>query len=355
VIREFRPESASVSRNTVCTGGVAEVVVRVAAAFAAALVLASVPALAQDGQGQQPPQAQTPTFRSAAALVALNVTVQDRGAKFVRDLQSSDFVVYEDGVKQDVRFFESTHVPLDLIVLIDTSTSMRDKLDAVHDAASAFLRTLRPEDRGAVVSFATSVSVLQPLTPDQTRLQDAIRSTRAGGNTCLNNAVYVALKQFGQAARPDGEVRRQAIVMLSDGADTASVVGFEDVLGLARRLGVSIYTVSLQTPMETQAVYGRTEEDANYTLKTLARETGAQAFFPAPSGLRSVYASIASELASQYSIGYVPANGQADGKFRRVQVQVVTRPDLHSRTRLGYTAAAAASLSARAAAGGEQR
>jgi len=335
--------------------GGAEVVVRVAAAFAA-LVLASVPALAQDGQGPQPPQPQTPTFRSAAALVALNVTVQDRGAKFVRDLQPSDFVVYEDGVKQDVRFFESTHVPLDLIVLIDTSTSMGDKLDVVHDAASAFLRTLRPDDRGAVVSFATSVTVLQPLTSDQPLLQDAIRSTRAGGNTCLNNAVYVALKQFGQAARPDGEVRRQAIVMLSDGADTASLVSFEDVLGLARRLGVGIYTVSLQTPTEagSQALYGRAEADANYTLKTLARETGAQAFFPAPSGLRSVYASIASELASQYSIGYVPANGQADGKYRRVQVQVVTRPDLHSRTRLGYTAAAAASLSARAA-GGEQR
>lgn len=309
---------------------------RVAAACAAALVLGFA-----HGAQAQPPQADTPTFRSHAALVALNVTVMDRGARFVPDLQPADFVVYEDGVKQQVQFFESTHVPVDLIVLIDTSTSMRDKLDAVHAAASAFLKTLRPEDRGAVVSFASTVSVLQPLTSDQGLLQAAISSTHASGNTCLNNAVYIALKQFGQAARQDGEVRRQAIVMLSDGADTASLVSFDDVLGLARLMGVSIYTVSLQDG-QRQAVYrGRDLEDADYVLKALARETGAQAFFPAPAGLKGVYASIASELASQYSIGYVPANGQADGRFRRVQVQVVTRPDLQSRTRLGYTAAAA--------------
>ena len=79
-------------------------------------------------------------------------------------------------------------------------------------------------------------------------------------------------------------------------------------------------------------------EEADITMKALAKETGAQSFFPSPTGLKAVYASIASELASQYSIGYVPVNGQADGTFRRVNVQVVTRPDLRSRTRLGYTA-----------------
>jgi VWFA-related protein len=330
--------------------------VKVAAAFAAVLALGSTPALAQDGR--QAPQAATPTFRSSAALVALNVTVQDRGARFVRGLQPEDFVVYEDGVKQDVQFFESTHVPVDLIVLIDTSTSMRDKLDVVHEAASGFLKTLRPEDRAAVVSFANSVTVLQPLTSDQNRLQSAIAGTRAGGNTCLNNAVYIALKEFGQAARQDGDVRRQAIVLLSDGADTASVVSFDDVQGLARRMGVSVYTVSLQSAEDAQrqAISARRGvEDADYTMKTLAKETGAQAFFPTPAGLRGVYASIASELASQYSIGYVPANGQADGKFRHVNVQVVTRPDLQSRTRLGYTAGATHALSAAHGTGGDQK
>jgi VWFA-related protein len=316
--------------------------VKVAAALAAAIALGWSPAFAQ-GDGQQTQPRPTPTFRSSAALVALNVTVQDHTARFILGLQPADFVVYEDGVKQDVQFFESTRVPVDLIVLLDTSASMRDKMEGVREAASGFLKTLRAEDRGAVVTFATTVTVLQPLTSDQGLLQTAVRAADAKGSTCLNNAVYIALKQFGHTARQDGDPRRQAIVVLSDGADTTSLVSFDDVIGLARRMGVSIYTVSLQPPAAPQpAVTVRREfEDADYTMKVLAKETGAQAFFPVPSALKHVYASIASELASQYSIGYVPANGQADGTFRRVNVQVVTRPDLRSRTRLGYTADAA--------------
>ena len=325
----------------------------VAAACAAALILGALPSLAQDPSHARP----VPTFRSGSALVALNVTVQDRAAKFVLGLQPGDFVVYEDGVRQDVQFFESTRVPADLIVLIDTSASMRDKLATVRDAASAFLKTLRPEDRGAVVSFANSVTVLQGLTADQERLRAAIQSTEAKGSTCLNNAVYIALKQFGQATRLEGEVRRQAIVVLSDGADTASLVSFDDVLGLARRMGVSIYTVSLQAPPATrQPMLAdlRESDEADYAMKVLAKETGAQSFFPLPSALKGVYASIASELASQYSIGYVPANGQADGTFRRVNVQVVTRPDLRPRTRVGYTAGASLSAAQSAGAGGQR-
>jgi Ca-activated chloride channel family protein len=281
-------------------------------------------------------------FRSGSALVALNVTVQDPGAKFVAGLQPTDFAVYEDGVKQDVRFFESSNVPVDLIVLIDTSSSMSDKMDVVHEAATGFLKTLRGGDRGAVVSFSDSVTILQPFTPDHALLEKAVRGTVAHGSTALNNAVYISLKQFGHSARQDGDPRRQAIVLLSDGEDTSSLVSFDDVLALARRMGVNIYTVSLQSKFAAQQLSQqagrRYFSEADYAMKSLARETGAQAFFPGPADLKGVYGSIATELASQYSIGYVPANGRLDGRFRRVVVQVVTRPELRPRTRLGYTA-----------------
>ena len=315
----------------------------VVAALAAAAVAFAAPAAAQ-GVSQQPPSPAAPTFHSGSALVALNVTVQDRGAKFVQGLQPGDFVVYEDGVKQNVEFFESTRVPVDLIVLLDTSASMRDKLDVVHDAASGFLDTLRPGDRGAVVTFATSVNVAQPLTADRSLLQTAIRNTRASGETCLNNAVYIALKEFGQAAQTDATVRRQAIVVLSDGADTASLVGFEDVVNLARQMGVSIYTVSLQARPDAPRMVLQHQDEADYAMKTLAKETGAQSFFPTAAALKTVYGSIAAELANQYSIGYVPASGALDGRFHRVNVQVVTRPQLFSRTRLGYIAVAVSAL-----------
>jgi Ca-activated chloride channel homolog len=311
--------------------------VKVFAAAAFALLTSSAAVCAQD----IPPVAELPPpsiFRSSVSLVSLNVTVQDKSAKYVAGLQPNDFAVYEDGIKQEVRFFESTAVPLDLIVLIDTSSSMTDKIGIVHDAAAGFLATLRGVDRGAVVAFADNVSILQPLTSDRAALDHAVRSTAARGKTCLNTAVYVALKQFGQRARTSGAPRRQAIVLLSDGADTSSPISLDDVLRVARSSGVSIYTVSLQSngPPST----ARTDTDASdRALRTLARETGGASFVPEPGMLKSVYHSIATELANQYSIGYVPVDEHTDGRFRRIVVQVLTGSALRSRTRLGYVAA----------------
>ena len=276
--------------------GSAEVVVKFAVAALAA-VLTAVPAVAQTPESTSDAQ-QPRVFRSGSALVALNVTVQDKGSKYVAGLQPDDFAIYEDGVKQNVQFFESTAVPMDLIVLIDTSSSMSDKLGTVHDAATGFLKSLREGDRGAVVAFADTVTVLQPLTSDRTLLESAVRSTVARGSTSLNNAIYIALKQFGQTARQAADVRRQAIVVLSDGADTSSLVSFDDVLLLARKTGVNVYTVALKSnyPVDTNRKYF---SEADYAMKALARETGAQAFFPHAAELKGVYGSIASELASQ--------------------------------------------------------
>jgi Ca-activated chloride channel family protein len=333
--------------------GSAEVVVKVAAAaVAVSLTLVTGSLSAQSGQATAP---QSGVFRSGSALVALNVTVQDRTAKYVAGLQPDDFAVYEDGVKQNVQFFESSAVPLDLIVLIDTSSSMGDKMAIVHEAASGFLKTLRSGDRGAVVGFADSVSVLQALTSDRALLEQAVRGTRANGSTSLNNAIYVSLKQFAKAAGGDSDVRRQAIVVLSDGADTSSLVSFDDVLGLARMTGVNIYTVALQSKYASlRPEHGGRKyfSESDYCMKALARETGAQSFFPGPTELKDVYGAIAAELSSQYSIGYVPANTRADGRFRRVIVQVVTKPDLRPRTRLGYTAGGSGAITAAQTVGG---
>jgi Ca-activated chloride channel family protein len=312
--------------------------VKGAAVLAAAFALVIPHAHAQAPDAASPPQ--STVFRSGAALVALNVTVQDNGARYVSGLQPGDFAVFEDGVRQHVRFFESAAVPIDLIVLIDASSSMGDKMDLVHDAASGFLKTLRAGDRGAVVTFADSVNVVQPLTSDHGRLEQAIESVAARGSTALNNAIYISLKQFAQAAPRAQDVRRQAIVVVSDGDDTSSLVSFDDVLALARKTGVNIYTVSLQSKLairKAEQQGRRYFSESDYSMKALARETGAQAFFPVPGELKHVYGAIATELANQYSIGYVPANPRADGRFRRVVVQVVTKPDLRPRTRQGYT------------------
>lgn len=301
-----------------------------------AIALLAATPLAQALQSQDA----RPVFRSSASLVALNVTVT-KGDELITGLQAADFEVYEDGVQQEVRFFESQSVPMDVILLLDTSASMRNRMPVVHEAARAFMKVLGQGDRGAIVAFNDSVDVLQDLTSDTAAIEAAINATTASGSTALHNALYVALKQFGRSARQSGDVRRQAIAVLSDGEDTTSVITFEAVVNLARRMGVNIYTIGLRSELSRirQASDRAYVSDADYALRSLARETGARAFFPANvHELKGVYQDIAAELEAQYSIAYAPANGRPDGRFRRIQVRVTSDPHCRPRARAGYTA-----------------
>ena len=305
--------------------------------FASTLVC---PAPAQQSPLPQP-SAPAALFRSGASLVSVNVSVLDAsGRRFVTDLSRADFAIFEDGVQQQMSFFESSQVPVDLIVMLDTSSSMSDKIAVVHEAANNFLRTLRAGDRGAVVSFADQVQVIEPLTADRAKLEQAVNSTVPRGGTALNNALYVALRQFGGAARDDGPVRRRAVALLTDGEDTSSIVSFDDVMALARKAGVNIYSIALQSaPPAAVAASRKFLSPAQFSMKTLARETGGEAFFPEQiSELQGVYGSIAQELSSQYAIGYTPSNGRADGRFRRIAVRVTSHPEMKPKTRAGYTA-----------------
>jgi Ca-activated chloride channel family protein len=284
-----------------------------------------------------------PVFRSSTNLVPLNITVTDPNKQFVKGLSAADFAVFEDGIQQQVQFFETTEVPLDLIILLDTSSSMSDKMDVVHEAAVGFLKNLREGDRGAVVGFADGVDVLQELTFDRPALEAAVRRTAARGATSLYNAIYIALKQFGRGNQGADGVRRQAIAVLSDGEDTSSLLTFDDVLALARKSGVGIYPIALQSKYAASRLAStgqrRYFSESEYSLRMLAQETGAQAFFPLQIfELKDVYASIAEELACQYSIAYASANHRADGRFRRIVVRVASRPELKLRTRSGYMA-----------------
>jgi Ca-activated chloride channel family protein len=310
----------------------------------ASLASAQQPA-SSEGTSQQPaPAPQGTVFRSGANLVPLNVTVTDHSRQFVKGLTKADFSVFEDGVEQSVQFFEAAETPLDLILLIDTSSSMSDKMDVVHEAAIGFLKTMKAGDRGAVVAFADGVDIIQPLTGDRAALEEGIQKTKARGATSLNNALYISLKQFGRGAQHQDDVRRQAIAVLSDGEDTSSLVSFDDVLELARKSGVSIYPIVLQSKYAATRTAAQGQRryfsESEYSMRTLAQETGAQAFFPMQIyELKSVYAAIGEELSSQYSLAYSPANTRTDGRFRRITVRVDKHPELKLRTRTGYTAA----------------
>lgn len=296
---------------------------------AVALLMCCGEARAQNTQG---------TFRSAVDLVSLNVIVTDARDRFVTGLAQKDFAIFEDGVEQDVTFFAATNVPLDLAILLDVSSSMSDKLATVQEAAVGFASHLRSGDRVTVVGVKDSARMLHDLDGDIAGACDAIRKTTASGGTALYNGIYTTIKQMQKVhASDEGEIRRQAIAVLTDGDDTTSLVNFDDVLALAKQAGIAIYTIALRSPYPT-ALLGAMKDnsESEFAMKSLAQETGARSFFPTDiSQLAGVYSSITQELASQYALGYTSSNPKRDGGFRRIFVRV-DEPNVRARTRSGY-------------------
>jgi Ca-activated chloride channel family protein len=292
----------------------------------------------QSGTSEPPrPLSIQPSFKAGIDVVSLNVTVTDGTNHYVTDLQQGDFQVFEDGVQQDVTFFNRTNLPIALSLLLDTSASMETRLPIAQEAAAGFARRLRSQDLAEIVDFDSRVVILQAFTNQANDLEQAIRRTSAGGSTSMYNAIYIALKDLKKVIATNAdEIRRQAIVVLSDGEDTSSLLPFEEVLDLAKRSETAIYAIGLRSGDGGTA--GKGFKEAEFVLRQLAQETGGRAFFPtAVTELPAIYGQIADELSSQYTVGYQSRNVKRDGAWRRVVVRV-NRPGAVPRTKLGYFA-----------------
>ncbi len=296
--------------------------------------------------GQQPaappaapaPAAQQPSFRAGVDIVSLNVTVTDPQQKYVIDLTQDDFQIFEDGVKQDVILFNRTNLPIALALLVDTSASMENRLPLAQEAVVGFARRLREQDLAEIIDFDSRVMVLQNFTNKAAEIEAAVRRTSAGGSTSMYNAIYIALKDLKKAvATNTDEIRRQAIVVLSDGEDTSSLLPFEEVLDLAKRSETAIYAIGLRAP-DSGSSASRGFKEAEFVLRQLSQETGGRSFFPGQmSDLNGIYSQIADELSSQYTVGYTSRNPKRDGAWRRVVVRT-NRQGVQARAKLGYFA-----------------
>jgi VWFA-related protein len=278
---------------------------------------------------------QSQVFRTAVDVVSLNVTVVDGAGHYVTDLDTKDFTVFEDRVKQDVTFFTRRQQNIAMSLLLDSSASMEDKIQTLQTAAVNFVRRLKPTDLAQVIDFDSSVQIRQGFTSNQSDLESAVLQTVAGGSTSLHNAIYISLKELAKIrAKDEEDVRRQALVVFSDGEDTSSLVSFEEVLDLAKRNETAIYTIALRgTDTQTRGF-----REAEFVMRQLAQETGGRAFFPTKvEDLNGVYAAIADELASQYTLAYTSKNAKRDGAWRSIVVQVA-RPSATPRTKKGYYA-----------------
>lgn len=306
---------------------------RIAAFVALASAVAVVRPAPLGAQARQ----QAPVFGTGIEIINLSLSVTDGRNNFVTDLGQHEFAVFEDGIRQELSLFTHEDLPISLVLLIDTSASMEEKLSAAQSAAIRFTKTLRPQDLAQVVQFNERATPLQTFTNDQLALEKAIRATDASGPTALHNALYVALKDLSRDKKA-AELRRRAIVILSDGEDTASLVTDDQVLELAKKSEINIYAISLR-PQRAQDRQRQAFSQAEYLLNALTRETGGRAYFPTSiSELDSVYDRIAEELRTLYSVGYVSSNARRDGKWRRIVVRVPDREGVQIRHKLGYYA-----------------
>ena len=273
-------------------------------------------------------------FKSGVDLVSLDVCVRNSSGRLLTGLTADDFLVLENGKPQRISFvLPSGAAPLTAVLMIDRSQSMDGpKLERAIEAASLFAQLLGPNDRLEVLAFNHRTERVQAFGDDPAHVPAALASIRLTGSTSLYDALLVAVNDLVRARDGALPETREVIIVLSDGEDTASLVGFEEVLPVLRRSGALVYSVSLRADDRGEWL------GANWPLIRLAVDTGARAIgVPSIDALPSLYREIAAEARHLYRIGYISNDERRDGQWRTVSVRVRSR-DAHARTRAGYYA-----------------
>lgn len=257
----------------------------------------------------------------------------DRHGKFVRNLNQNDFTILDDHKPPQaiVNFRRETDLPLELGLLVDTSGSVRSRFDFEQEAGVSFLEhTLRPNfDKAFVMGFNNHSQVTQDFTDDVRLLETGVKNLRDGGGTALYDAIYKACKEKLVKQKSDRPVRR-AVIVVSDGEDNQSEVSRWQALEMAQRAEVIIYAIST----DDSGLILRGDK----VLQQLAEATGGRAFFPFKmKDVKGSFASIEDELRSQYVVSYRPADFDADGRYRSIEITALKK-DLQVRARKGYYA-----------------
>jgi VWFA-related protein len=268
-----------------------------------------------------------PDFGSVIEVtsVELPVIVLGRDGRAVPNLRAEDFTVFEDGVEQTVSHLtEHRDLPVRLGIVIDTSGSMATTLPTVQRVVMGFLRDLlRPRDRAFIEVFSDRPQLLASFTADFNTLEHALLALFPDRATALYDSIIVGLFQYS------GVRGRRAMVVLTDGDDTASKNDFEDVLRYAQRVGVSIYTIGVDLPT--------TKVMTRYQLKRLSAVTGGRAFFVGrKSNLDAIYREIDRELRAQYLLAYTSTSEKPADELRKIEVRVDADSKVKVRTITGY-------------------
>src|SRR5215203_4500588 len=305
-------------------------------------------------------------IRVNTTLVALPVSVMDRDGRYVPNLQKEEFRIWEDGVEQEVAFFQSVDKPFSVVLMLDTSPSTQFRLDEIQDAAISFVNQLRPDDKVMVVSFNDDIKILSEFTTDRPKLHKAINRSKTDDGTRLYDAVDMVINQ--QLSRISG---RKAIVLFTDGVDTTSRrADYQTNIMDAQELDALVYPVQYDTSSDMNSgnypvgspvdVFGQIlggifgggrrggmrrgggrragndYELANQYLLELANSTGGREYkADSVQNMSYAFANVAEELRRQYSVGYYPKRPPQAGQRRQIKVRA-RQPNLAVRARDSY-------------------
>ena len=309
-------------------------------------------------------------IRVNTTLVTIPVTVMDRDGRYIPNLQKEEFRIWEDGVEQDVAFFQSVDKPFSVVLMLDTSPSTQFRLEEIQDAAISFVNQLRSDDRVMVVSFNGDVNILSDFTTDRRKLQRAIQRAETDDGTSLYDAVDLVINR--KLSQVNG---RKAIVLFTDGVDTTSRhADYYSNVTDAQELDALIYPVQYDTrsdmnvgnfPTARVDIWGtilggifgggggggggggrrgryprgtaRNDYDvANQYLLELANSTGGREYkADSLDNMSQAFANVAEELRRQYSIGYYPKRPAQAGQRRFIKVRA-RQPNLAVRSRESY-------------------
>ncbi len=272
-----------------------------------------------------------PTFRSDVTTVQLDVAVLDNKGHFIPNIPRGNFRILEDNVPQQVsNFGANADAPMTVALVIEFSNLYQQYWSQgwyeTLTAAYGFVETLKPEDYVAVVAYDLKTEILSDFTTDREKTNEAMQRLRVAGFSEAN--MYDALSDTAQRmSNIDG---RKAIILISSGRDTFSKLTFDKARKSIQEAGVPIYAISLLQALRLVAepYMGDIERldflQADNQMNTFARESGGQAFFPRfVAEYPGIYAAVADSLRNQYSLAYQPSNQAKDGKYRKIQVELV--------------------------------
>ena len=268
-------------------------------------------------------------LRINAELVQLHVRVIDRNNRPINNVPEGEFHIFEDGVAQKIESFTREEVPISYGLAVDTSGSLRSQLQSVVDAGKTIINSNKHGDETFLVRFISSdkIETIQDFTDNKELLNDGLDSFYVeGGQTAIIDAVYLSAEHVSEYRKGDeGDRRRRALIVITDGEDRNSFYKQEQLFAKLREEDVQIFVIGFVSELEKEAglIRKSPREKAVNLINKLASETGGRAFFPeSVAELPQIANEIIRDLRTQYVIAYNPTNKVQDGTYRAIKVSV---------------------------------